>query len=113
MTGGHGEGSLTTNESWIDSVGNQLLSEKTAYHFMARGTLRIIDRITTLTATGDTVKFKDTKEGMFGIRVARQLQLPEKEDLVLNESKGGTTTVKAMPDGRYQRQLQEQRRNYR
>jgi hypothetical protein len=42
------------------------------------------------------VKFKDTKEGMFGIRVARQLQLPSKEDLVLKESAGGTTTVKAL-----------------
>jgi hypothetical protein len=42
------------------------------------------------------VKFKDTKEGMFGIRVARQLQLPAKEDIVLKESKGGTTTVKAL-----------------
>ncbi len=96
MTGGVGEGSLTTHESWIDSVGNELLSEKTVYHFIAKGSLRIIDRITTLTATGDTVNFKDTKEGMFGIRVARQLQLPEKEDLVLKETKGGTTTVKAM-----------------
>ena len=33
---------------------------------------------------------------MFGIRVARQLQLPSKEDIILKESKGGTTTVKAM-----------------
>ena len=33
---------------------------------------------------------------MFGIRVARQLQLPSKEDIVLKESKGGTTTVKAL-----------------
>jgi hypothetical protein len=96
MTGGDGEGSLTTHESWIDSAGSELLSEKTVYHFMAEDSLRIIDRVTTLTATGDTVRFKDTKEGMFGIRVARQLQLPEKEDLVLKEKNGGTTTVKAM-----------------
>lgn len=96
MTIEDGEASLITNESWIDSVGNQILSEKTEYHFMAAGSIRIIDRITTLTATKDTVKFKDTKEGMFGIRVARQLQLPAKEDIVLKESKGGTTTVKAL-----------------
>ena len=85
------EGTFITNESWIDSVGNVLLAEKTEYHFTATAAVRIIDRITTLTATGDTVKFKDTKEGMFGIRVARQL-LPSKEDLVLKESNGGTTT---------------------
>jgi hypothetical protein len=96
LSGGNGEGSLLTKESWVDSVGYEILSEKTEYHFIASGSVRIIDRITTLTATADTVNFKDTKEGMFGIRVARQLQLPSKEDIVLKESKGGTTTVKAM-----------------
>lgn len=92
----NGIASLISNESWIDSVGNEILSEKTEYHFMTSGSSRIIDRITTLTASNDSVKFKDTKEGMFGIRVARQLQLPAKEDIVLKESKGGTTTVKAL-----------------
>lgn len=96
LEGGTGAGLLVTNESWIDSAGTELLSERTEYHFMARGPVRIIDRITTLTATKDTVKFKDTKEGMFGIRVARQLQLPSQEDVVLKESGGGTTTVKGM-----------------
>jgi len=92
----NGKASLISNESWVDSVGNEILSEKTEYHFMTSGSTRIIDRITMLTATKDTVKFKDTKEGMFGIRVARQLQLPTKEDIVLKESKGSTTTVKAL-----------------
>jgi hypothetical protein len=96
MTVENGVASLITNESWIDSAGNEILSEKTEYNFMAEGPIRIIDRITTLTATKDTVKFKDTKEGMFGIRVARQLQLPAREDIVLKESNGGTTTVEAM-----------------
>lgn len=96
MAAGIGEASFISNESWVDSVGNEILSEKTEYHFMASGTVRMIDRITTLTAKNDTVKFKDTKEGMFGIRVARQLQLPSSEDIVLKESTGGTTTVKAM-----------------
>jgi hypothetical protein len=96
MDGRQGEGLMITNESWVDSIGRELLSEKTEYHFIASGSVRIIDRITTLTATGDTVIFKDTKEGMFGIRVARQLQLPSKEDIVLKESAGGSTTVKAM-----------------
>jgi hypothetical protein len=96
MTGGNGEGSLYSNESWVDSSGTELLAEKTEYHFIATGSVRIIDRITTLTATHGTVDFKDTKEGMFGIRVARQLQLPSKEDLVLMEKSGDTTTVKAM-----------------
>jgi hypothetical protein len=93
LSGGKGEGSMITYESWIDSIGNELLSERTEYHFIAKGSVRIIDRITTLTATGKTVIFKDTKEGMFGIRVATQLQLPAKEDIILKEAKGGTTTT--------------------
>ena len=99
LTGGKGEGTMVTNESWIDSVGNEILSERTEYHFIARGSVRIIDRITTLTATGGAVNFKDTKEGMFGIRVARQLQLPSKEDVTLKDAKGDTTTVKASSGG--------------
>ena len=94
-SGGNGEGSLITNESWIDSTGKELLSERTEYYFIAKGSVRIIDRITKLTATGNAVTFKDTKEGMFGIRVATQLQLPTKDDITLKESNGGKTTVKA------------------
>jgi hypothetical protein len=87
---------MITDESWIDPSGKELLSEKTEYHFIAKGSTRIIDRITTLTATGNTVTMKDTKEGMFGIRVARQLELPSKEDVVLTDAQGNPTTVKAL-----------------
>jgi hypothetical protein len=96
LTDGTGEGIMTTKESWLDPSGKELLAENTEYHFIAKGQIRIIDRITTLTALGDTVKFKDTKEGMFGMRVARQLELPSKEDIVLKEKDGSTTTVKAL-----------------
>ncbi len=98
MSDADGEAIIISNESWVDSTGKELLSEKTEYHFSAGNSARIIDRITTLTATGDTVRFKDTKEGMFGIRVARQLQLPAKEDITLQEKQGGTTTVKAQAE---------------
>jgi hypothetical protein len=39
---------------------------------------------------------KDTKEGSFGIRVARQLELPSKEDITLTDARGNPTTVKKM-----------------
>jgi len=96
MSEGTGEGVLVTSESWADSTGKELLTENTEYHFIANGSTRIIDRITTLTATGNAVTFKDTKEGMFGIRVARQLELPSKEDVTLTDAQGNPTTVKAM-----------------
>jgi hypothetical protein len=96
MNGGPGEGVLVTKASWNDPSGKELLSERTEYHFIADGAVRIIDRVATLTATAGDVAFKDTKEGMFGIRVARQLELPSKEDVTLTDAQGNPTTVKAL-----------------
>jgi hypothetical protein len=88
LNGGYGEGSLVSFEEWLDPKGKELLSEKTEYHFIANGTTRIIDRITTLTAADTTVLWKDTKEGMFGIRVARQLELPSVQGVILLDADG-------------------------
>ena len=96
LSEGNGEGSMVTIASWIDPAGKELLAERTEFHFFAKDSIRIIDRIATLTATGEAVLFKDTKEGMFGIRVARQLELPSKEDITLTDAQGNPTTVKAM-----------------
>jgi hypothetical protein len=96
LSGGDGEGSIITSESWIIPSGKELLAEKTEYHFIAKGSVRIIDRITTLTATDTDISMKDTKEGGFGIRVARQLELPSKEEVVLVDNKGNPTTVAKM-----------------
>ncbi len=96
VAGGAGEGTLNTKASWIDPAGKELLAEKTEFHFIATGSLRIIDRIVSLTASGQAVTMKDTKEGSFGIRVARQLELPSKEDVTLTDAQGNPTTVKQM-----------------
>jgi hypothetical protein len=95
LSGGNGEGTMVTNESWLNPSGKELLSEKTEYHFIASESIRIIDRITTLTATRNTVTFPDTKDGMFGIRVARQLELPSKDTASLIDEQGKPSTVKA------------------
>ncbi len=88
MKNGINEASLRTHENWLDPKGKTLLDEVTEYRFIARGRLRIIDRITTLTATDSMVLFSDTKEGMFGIRVARQLELPINENVTLLDASG-------------------------
>ena len=105
LSGGKGEGVLLAKASWIDPSGKELLAENTEFHFIDRGSTRIIDRIVTLKASGGAVSMKDTKEGSFGIRVARQLELPSKQDLTLKDAKGNATTVKRMendiPTGNY------------
>jgi hypothetical protein len=93
---GTGEALMVTTESWIDPSGKELLSEKTDYHFIAKGSTRIIDRIATLTATDKTVSMKDNKEGMIAMRVARQLELPSKDEVIMTDAQGNPTTVKKM-----------------
>lgn len=94
LSGGTGEGTIISSESWINPSGGELLAEKTEYHFIANGSVRIIDRITTLNATNKPVVMTDTKEGMFGIRVARQLELPSKDNGFLIDAQGNRSTVK-------------------
>jgi hypothetical protein len=93
---GEGEGILAVKSSWQDPSGKELLEEKTEFHFIANGQAYYIDRITTLTAVGQTVTMKDTKEGMFAIRVARQLELPSKDDVTLLDGQGKPGTEKAL-----------------
>jgi hypothetical protein len=90
----NGEGSFVSVENWLLPKGQKLLTEKTEYHFIAKGSIRIIDRIITLTAGDTAVFFKDTKEGMFGIRMARQLELPARDGVILLDSMGLPLSVK-------------------
>jgi hypothetical protein len=88
-----GNPSLTVFSSWLDPSGKELLSEKTTFNFREEGNLRIIDRLTILQATNGNVKLADTKEGMFAIRVARQLELPSQEAVTLTDAAGNPTKI--------------------
>lgn len=96
LSPGNGEGTIITRASWVDPDGNELLGERTTYHFVADSSLRIIDRITTLTAGDEAVEMDDTKEGMFAIRVARPLELPSDGDITVLDAEGNPTKVSAM-----------------
>lgn len=93
ISSGNGSASMTTYSSWQDPAGKELLSEKTSFEFIEKDSLRIIDRNTMLTATSGDVSMPDTKEGMYAIRVARQLELPSKEEVVLTDASNRPTTV--------------------
>jgi len=94
LSSNNGEGNFVSAEKWLGPTGYRILDERSEYHFTASGPVRIIDRITTLIAGDTAVLFKDTKEGFFAIRVARQLELPSKEVVPLIDSPGKPTERK-------------------
>lgn len=85
---------LVYQSKWLKFNNESLISERTEYIFQTIGEIRIIDRITTLTADQDIV-FKDAKDGFLGIRVAHELELPSKEKRQYVDDKGNLTTVEA------------------
>jgi hypothetical protein len=82
--------------NWVDNKGKVLLKEVTTYVFSGDATHRIIDRKTTLTAQGEKVSFKDNKEGVFGIRVTRELEMPADKPEIFTDAQGIPTKVAAL-----------------
>lgn len=91
-------GTLVVSADWIDNdgKGQKVLQEKTTYVFSGTSDSRTVDRITTLTAVADQVLFKDVKDGMFAIRVARQLEIPSNKPDVFTDAHGVETKVPVM-----------------
>jgi hypothetical protein len=92
MKSGKGKGELTVTADWINQDGGLMIKESTTYVFSAVGNRRIIDRLTTLTAQED-ITFRDSKEGVFAIRMARQLELPSTKPEFFTDANGIATKV--------------------
>jgi len=92
MEGGPGAGRLSTISYWAGKSGHALLEERREMVFRARESEYVIDFFITLKALTEAVTFDDTKEGMFGLRVAPWLR--EKDGAGMYLSSGGATTEK-------------------
>ena len=84
---------LSVAAIWVRPDRKALLYEKTTFNFSIKASDFIIDRKTTLTAIDTVVIFKDVKDGMFAIRVARELELPSKEKSSFVDNRGNITEV--------------------
>jgi hypothetical protein len=93
---GADKGELEVEMDWMMPDGQPVLHETADFIFRAGPGLRIVDRISTLTALDKPVVFKDAKDGMLGLRVRRELEQPSTDAVTYTDASGRPTTVKAM-----------------
>lgn len=91
------KGVLSYHANWTNQQGEVLLDEITRFEFSGNPHRRIIDRITTLTAK-TVVTFNDAKDGLLGLRLAHELQIPSNKDEKFKDDKGNVTVVKGGTD---------------
>ncbi|MBD2753358.1 DUF6807 domain-containing protein [Spirosoma validum] len=96
MKNGNGQGELVVTADWLDKDGKVMLQETTTYQFQAGANNRAINRISTLKAADKDVVFKDNKEGMIALRMARQLEQPSTKPEVFTDAQGVATKVPAL-----------------
>src|SRR5712692_5036434 len=105
VVSGKTSGELEVEMAWLASDGKELLREETTFIFHAGPNERVIDRITKLTALDQRVVFNDDKEGVLGMRVARQLEQPSDKPEVFTDASGKATAVPKLDNtgvtGRY------------
>lgn len=92
----NGKAQLAVSAVWKAPAGEMLLEEATQFIFSVKDEIRIIERVTTLTAKEMDVSFKDNKEGMFGIRVTRALEFPTDKPQLLVGADGKPNTEKTV-----------------
>lgn len=97
--GGQREGRLSYSANWESQAKKVLLKEETTLIFSGNDKDRTIDRITTLTAQKETVSFKDVKDGMLGLRVTKELEMPSDKVEEFTDSQGNLTKVSASGNG--------------
>lgn len=96
-TSGGRQGMIVYHANWTNQQKKVLLEETTQLIFSGTKNERMIDRITTLQAD-TTVLFTDAKDGLYGIRLAHELQIPDKTDKEYYDDKGNVTTVRRISD---------------
>jgi hypothetical protein len=91
------KGIILYHANWTNQQKNILLEETTNLEFSGTEHQRIIDRTTVLTAD-TTINLTDAKDGLYGIRLAHALQIPDNKDKEFKDDKGNVTIVKGVID---------------
>jgi hypothetical protein len=95
-SGGEKTGTLVTGSDWLAPDSTVLLKQTTKYTFSGDAETRVVDLEVKLTAQDKRVALTDNKEGVLGIRVARQLEEPASKPEVFTDASGRPTTVASL-----------------
>jgi len=76
---------------WISQQGDTLLIETSDYNLTVFKGAFTIDKITKLNEYKQKITFYDNKEGLFGIRLTSELEMPTTEEFLVNTQKIGET----------------------
>jgi hypothetical protein len=93
---GGDKGELETDMDWVLSDGKVVLREHTLFVFRGDAAWRSVDRITRLQALDERVALPDNKEGVFGLRVARALEMPSTKPEVFTDASGRAAAIASM-----------------
>lgn len=85
---GKSSGQLEVEMDWLMPNETTILHQKTRFIFQAGLNQRSIDLLTTLTALDRQVVFADSKEGLLGLRVRRELEQPAQQPILLTDASG-------------------------
>lgn len=96
ISSGNDKGTLEVTMEWVGPDGEALLQENTTFIFRGTDNKRMIDRTTKLTALDKDVSMKDNKEGVLGIRMARELEHPSDKPEIFTDVSGKATDVPVM-----------------
>jgi hypothetical protein len=93
MTSGDSQAELDVTVDWQKPDGSNILREDTKFIFSGTGEMLTVERVTKLTALTEDVSFKDNKEGVFGIRLTRELEHPSDKPELFTDASGNKTAV--------------------
>jgi Methane oxygenase PmoA len=79
VVGGLAVGTIRTTDDWLDPDGKKVCEDERVVRIYATRKGRTLDFDITLKATQGPVTFGDTKEGMFGLRVATSMDVTSKK----------------------------------
>ncbi len=87
---------LEVTMHWQKPDGTSLIKQESKYIFTDKGDVRAIELLTKLTVLKEDISFKDNKEGLLGIRVARELEHPSNTPEIFTDANGVATGIAKM-----------------